>query len=25
VRIPFYSADDFDRLLELLLGADRLA
>jgi ParB family chromosome partitioning protein len=25
VRVPFYSADDFDRLLELLLGADRLA
>lgn len=24
VRIPFYSADDFDRLLELLLGASRL-
>ncbi len=25
VRVPFYNADDFDRLLELLLGADRLA
>jgi len=25
VRVPFYSADDFERLLELLLGADRLA
>jgi ParB family transcriptional regulator, chromosome partitioning protein len=25
VRVPFYSADDLDRLLELLLGADRLA
>lgn len=25
IRVPFYSADDFDRLLELLLGADRIA
>lgn len=25
LRVPFYSADDFERLLELLLGADRLA
>lgn len=25
IRVPFYSADDFDRLLELLLGADRTA
>lgn len=25
LRIPFYSADDFDRLLELLLGANRLS
>lgn len=25
VRVPFYNADDFDRLLELMLGADRLA
>jgi ParB family chromosome partitioning protein len=24
LRVPFYSADDFERLLELLLGADRL-
>lgn len=24
LRIPFYSADDFERLLELLLGTDRL-
>jgi len=24
LRIPFYSADDFERLLELLLGANRL-
>lgn len=24
VRVPFYSADDFDRLLELLLGAGRV-
>lgn len=25
VRIPFYSADDFERLLDLLLGANRLS
>ncbi len=25
VRIPFYSGDDFERLLDLLLGANRLA
>lgn len=25
VRVPFYSADDFDRLLDLLLGANRSA
>ena len=25
VRIPFYNTEDFERLLELLLGADRLA
>ncbi len=25
VRVPFYSADDFERLLELLLGTNRLA
>lgn len=25
IRVPFYSADDFDRLLELLLGANRTA
>ncbi len=25
IRVPFYSADDFERLLELLLGADRTA
>ena len=24
LRIPFYSADDFERLLDLLLGANRL-
>lgn len=24
IRIPFYSADDFERLLDLLLGANRL-
>ena len=23
LRIPFYSADDFERVLDLLLGADR--
>lgn len=25
LRVPFYSADDFERLLELLLGTNRLA
>lgn len=25
LRVPFYSADDFERLLDLLLGANRLA